>query len=215
MSISIPNVVKSAGRYVTRHPKVLGEIARYALQRRLAIPLDTLRWFAEQQSGGKGPRDVVVSAQSPALGIGATADAMGTQVRVDANIHIDHLHAAPGELTVTLRVKDLKASVLNNLDGNLAKLLKSGVLNLSKPASLLSMLGKKKPAAIVDAKDDLFVVDLMQVKAIARNPTVQKVIAALSPVLQVADVRTEGDHLVIGLKARPSGIRESFAAFRS
>lgn len=214
MSISIPHVVKSAGRYVSRHPKVLGEIARYALQRRLAIPLDTLRWLVEQQSGASGPRDTVISAHSPALGLGTTVDAMGTQVRVDANIHIDHLHAAPGELTVTLRVKDLRASVLNNLDGNLAKLLKSGVLNLAKPASLLSMLGKKKPAAIVDAKDDLFVLDLMQIKAIAKNPTVQKVIAALSPVLSVADVRTEGDHLVIGLKARPSGFRESIAALR-
>jgi len=213
MSISIPTVVKSAGRYVTRHPKVLGEIARYALQRRLAIPLDSLRWFANQP-GGKGPTDIVLSAQAPALGVGATLDAMGTQVRVEANIFVDHVHAAPGELQVTLRVKELQASVLNNLDGNLAKLLKSGVLNLKKPASLLAMMGNKKPSLIVEAKDDLFVLDLMKIKAIADDGRVQKVIATLSPVLAVNEVRTEGDHLVLALKARPSGVRQSFSALR-
>lgn len=213
MSISLPSVVKSAGRYVARHPKVLGEIARFALQRRLAIPLDSLRWFANQP-GGKGPTDIVLSAQAPALGLGATLDAMGTQVRVEANLFIDHVHAGPGELQVTLRVRDLKASVLNNLDGNLAKLLKSGVLNLSKPASLLTMMGPKKPALIVEAKDDLFVLDLMKIKAIAQDGRLQKALATLSPVLSVSDVRTEGDHLVLGLKARPSGVRESLSALR-
>ena len=213
MPISIPHVVKSAGRYVTRHPRVVGEIALNVLKRRLTIPLDSLRYFANQV-GGTSPTDIVLSAQSPALGVGATLDAMGTKVRVDGNVLIDHLHAGPGELRVTLRVKDLKASVLNNLDGNLAKLLKSGVLNLAKPASLLSMLGNKKPALIVEAKDDMFVLDLMQVKSLARDSRVQKAIAALSPVLSVSDVRTEGDNLVLSLKASPSGIRASLAALR-
>lgn len=210
----IPNVVKSAGRYVTRHPRVVGEIARYALQRRLAIPLDSLRYFANQP-GGTGPKDIVLSAQVPALGVGATLDAMGTMVRVDANVYVDHVHAGPGELRVTIRVKDLKASVLNNLDGNLAKLLKSGVLNLAKPASLLSMMGGKKPALIVEAKDDMFVLDLMQVKSLARDSRLQKALATLTPVLAVSDVRTEGDHLVLALKASPKGFREALAALRS
>lgn len=210
----IPNVVKSAGRYVTRHPRVVGEIARFALQRRLAIPLDSLRYFANQP-GGTGPKDIVLSAQVPALGVGATLDAMGTMVRVDANVYVDHVHAGPGELRVTIRVKDLKASVLNNLDGNLAKLLKSGVLNLSKPASLLSMMGGKKPALIVEAKDDMFVLDLMQVKSLARDSRLQKALATLTPVLAVSDVRTEGDHLVLALKASPKGFREALAALRS
>lgn len=210
----IPNVVKSAGRYVTRHPKVVGEIARYALQRRLAIPLDSLRYFANQP-GGKGPKDIVLSAQTPAVGVGATLDAMGTLVRIDANVFVDHVHAAPGELRVTIRVKDLKASVLNNLDGNLAKLLKSGVLNLAKPASLLSMMGNKKPALIVEAKDDMFVLDLMQIKSIANDAKLQKGLATVTPVLAISDVRTEGDNLVLALKARPSGFRDSLAALRS
>ncbi|PKN54223.1 MAG: hypothetical protein CVU56_27780 [Deltaproteobacteria bacterium HGW-Deltaproteobacteria-14] len=193
---------------------MVGEIARYALQRRLAIPLDSLRYFANQP-GGTGPKDIVLSAKSPALGVGATLDAMGTMVRVDANVYVDHVHAGPGELRVTIRVKDLKASVLNNLDGNLAKLLKSGVLNLAKPASLLSMMGGKKPALIVEAKDDMFVLDLMQVKSLARDSRLQKALATLSPVLAVSDVRTEGDTLLLALKASPKGFREALAAIRS
>ncbi len=207
-------MLKSASVYVSRHPRVLGEIARYALQRRLAIPLDSLRWLIEQlPAGGSAPQDIVLTAQSPAIGLGATLDLMGTKLRIDAAVHVDHIHATPSELQVTIRVRDLRASVLNNLDGNLAKLLKSGVIDLTKPANTLNMIGKK-PKLIADAKDDMFVLDLMQLDGVANNPMIGRVLAGLTPILSVADVRTEGDTLAIGLRARPSGIRESFTNLR-
>ncbi len=214
MAFSIQNTLKSASRYAATHPKTLGQIARYALSRRIAIPLDALRWLVTQlPTGGTAPSDVTVQALSPALGLGASVDLMGTGLRVDGAVHIDHIHAAPGELTVTLRMKNLKANVTNNPDGNLAKLLKSGVLNLGKPASMLNFI-PKKPPLIVDAKDDTFVLDLMKLPAVAANPTILKVLDTLTPVLSVEEVRAENDLLLIGLKAKPGGIRESFAALR-
>lgn len=214
MAISVPNMLKSAGVYLSRHPRVLGEIARYALQRRLAIPLDSLRWLVEQMPAGKSaPQDIVLTAQPPAIGLGATLDLMGTRLRVDAAIHVVHIHATPQELQVTIRVKDLRASVLNNLDGNLAKLLKSGVIDLSKPANTLKMIGNK-PKLIADAKDDMFVLDLMQLANVRDNPMIGKVLAGLTPILSVAEVHTAGDTLAIGLRARPSGLKESFANLR-
>ena len=214
MGISIQQTLKSAGRYAASNPRVLGQIARFAFQRQLAIPLDSLRWLvANMPLGKKAPTDITITGIEPAIGLGATADVMGTSVRIDAAVHIDKIDAAVDDLVVTLRLNDLRASVLNNLDGNLAKLLKSGVLKLGKPASLLSMI-PKKPKFIVDAKDDRFVLDLMKIDAVRNNPTIQKALRTLTPVLTIGRIRTEGDLLLIGLTPHPAGIRQAFAGFR-
>jgi len=214
MQAMILNLLKSAGRYAATNPRLLGEIARNALHGRLTIPLDLLRWAASLlPPGGSTPSDISVIANPPALGLGATADLMGTQLRVDGAILIDALETSADAFKVTFRVRDLRASVLNNLDGNVAKLLKSGALNLSKPASMLNFI-PKKPPAIIEAKDDRFVLDLLRVPAVANNPMIRKVLATLTPVLSVGEIRTEGDNLLIGLRASPAGLRESFAAVR-
>src|SRR5690606_32960773 len=137
--------------------RLFGEIARHALNRRLAVPLDLVRWAATlMPAGDKAPKDVTVIAQPPALGLGATANLMGTELRVDAALLVDAIEATTEAVKVTFRVRDLRASVLNNLQGNLAKLLASGALNLSKPASLLNFV-PKRPPAILEAKEDRFV----------------------------------------------------------
>ncbi|MFT7583026.1 MAG: hypothetical protein ACI9MR_004712, partial [Myxococcota bacterium] len=66
MAISIPNILKSAGRYSAAHPKVLGQIARAAFQRRLAIPLDSLRWLVRELPQNKSaPKDITLVSQDP------------------------------------------------------------------------------------------------------------------------------------------------------
>jgi len=212
--LKVANLIKSLGRYAATHPRQVGEIARHALSRRLAIPLDLVRWAVTlMPSGDQSPKDLTVIAQPPALGLGATANLMGTELRVDAALLIDAIDATTDAAKITFRIKDLRASVLNNLQGNLAKLLASGALNLSKPASLLGMIGKK-PAAILEAKDDRFVIDLLKFPKLAQNPSFQKALAAVTPVLAVGDIHTEGDLLVIGLRANPRRIRESIQALR-
>ncbi len=214
MQGTIFNVLKSAGRYAAANPRLLGEIARNALHGRLTVPLDLLRWATTLlPPGGSTPSDMTVVAQPPALGLGATANLMGTQLRVDAALLIDALDTSTDAFKVTLRVRDLRASVLNNLDGNLAKLLKSGALNLSKPASLLNFV-PKKPPAILEAKEDRFVVDLLKFDQVANNPTIRKVLATLTPILSIGEIRTEGDNLIIGLRASPRGFRDTLAAIR-
>lgn len=214
MQAMIFNVLKSAGRYAAANPRLLGEIAKNALHGRLTVPLDLLRWATTLlPRGGSTPTDMTVVAQPPALGLGATANLMGTQLRVDAALLIDALDTSAEAFKVTVRVRDLRASVLNNLDGNLAKLLKSGALNLSKPASLLNFV-PKKPPAILEAKEDRFVIDLLKFDEIAGNPTIRKVLATLTPILAIGEIRTEGDNLIIGLRASPRGFRDSLAALR-
>lgn len=215
MQLNVPQLIKSLGRYAASHPRLVGEIARHAFNRRLAIPLDLVRWGATLiPSGDKSPKDVTVIAQSPALGIGATANIMGTELRVDAALLIDAIDATNEAVKVTFRVKDLRASVLNNLQGNLAKLLASGALNLSKPASLLNFV-PKRPPAILEAKEDRFVIDLLRFPQLAQNPAFQKALRAVTPILAIGDIRTEGDLLLIGLRANPRGLKESLQALRS
>lgn len=213
--LKVSQILMSLGRYAASHPRMFGEIARHALNRRLAIPLDLVRWAATLiPSGDKAPKDVTVIAQPPALGLGATANLMGTELRVDAALLVDAIDATREAVKVTFRVKDLRASVLNNLQGNLAKLLASGALNLSKPASLLNFV-PKRPPAILEAKEDRFVIDLLKFPQLAANPGFQKALATMTPILAIGDIHTEGDLLVIGLKANPRGIRESIQAFRA
>jgi hypothetical protein len=213
--LKVSQILRSLGRYAASHPRLFGEIARHALSRRLAVPLDLVRWAATLvPNGDKAPKDITVIAQPPALGLGATANLMGTELRVDAALLIDAIDATRDAVKVTFRVKDLRASVLNNLQGNLAKLLASGALNLGKPASLLNFLGPKRPPAILEAKDGLFVIDLLKVPKLAQNPRFQRALAGVTPILAIGDIYTEGDLLVIGLKANPRGLRESIAGFR-
>ena len=212
--LKVSQILKSLGRYAASHPRLFGEIARHALNRRLAVPLDLVRWAATLvPAGDKAPKDITVIAQQPALGLGATANIMGTEMRVDAALLIDAIDATTEAVKVTFCVKDLRASVLNNLQGNLAKLLASGALNLSKPASLLNFV-PKRPPAILEAKEDRFVIDLLKFPQLAANPSFQKALRTMTPILAIGDIHTEGDLLVIGLKANPRGLRESFQAFR-
>jgi len=207
---SIGTMLKSAGKYTASHPRVLGDILRHAIGGRLAIPLDALRW-ATTLVPEKQAKDLTVLAQPPAVGVGATLNLMGTELRVDGALTFETIEASNETVKISFRVGDLRASVLNNLQGNLAKLLASGVINLKKPASLLNFV-PKKPPALVEAKDDRFVIDLIKIPNLAQNPRFQKALAAVTPVLQIAQIRTEDDLLVIGLSVSPSRIIEAVKA---
>ncbi|MFO0751647.1 MAG: hypothetical protein U1F43_39170 [Myxococcota bacterium] len=207
---SLPTLIKSAGKYTASHPRVLGDIARHAFGRRLAIPLDLLRWATTMVPESQA-KDLTVLAQPPAIGVGATANLMGTELRVDGAITFESIDATTDSVRIAFKVGDLRASVLNNLQGNLAKLLASGVINLKKPASLLNFV-PKKPPFLVEAKDDRFVLELMKVPKLAQNPRFQKALAAITPVFQIAQIRTEDDLLIIGLNIHPRRIFEAIQA---
>jgi hypothetical protein len=70
----------------------------------------------------------------------------------------------------------------------------------------------KRPEALVDAKDDRVVIDLMKVPKIASNARLRKMLGVLTPVLNIAAVRTRDDHLDVHLKADPGRIGESVSA---
>jgi hypothetical protein len=214
MTLPIREALVSAGRYAWRDPAVLGRLAKHAAGLRIAIPLDALRWLVTHLlSGEKAPVDVEITAQPPALGLAATVTFMSQKLRLGCSIGIERIQAAPDELQVTLRLRDLKLDSLTPMSP-LDMLLKSGALNLASPASVLGLMGGKRPKVIASAQDDEFVLDLLQIPAVANHGRVRTMLRVLTPMVTIDRIYTEGDLLILGFKATPTGLPRALANLR-
>jgi hypothetical protein len=87
------------------------------------------------------------------------------------------------------------------------------MMDLTKPGDLLSFM-PTKPPLILSAQGDLFVLDLLKLPKLANNPLARRIIAALSEVTAVKELCTEGDLLVLGLRAIPLGFMAAVGHLR-
>jgi hypothetical protein len=138
---------------------------------------------------------------------------MGTTVRAGASIRIDRIEVGEQSFKVTLKISDVTMKVLGESFTPVAGLIKSGALDLSKPGNLAKFM-PKKPAVLVEAHDDIVVLDLMQNPKFAENDRVRGVLGTLTPVVQVSGLSTEGDFLIVQLRASPFGIPRALNAAR-
>lgn len=216
MQLPIREALLSASRYWVRNPMTLAKVLGHAAGLRLAIPLDAARWaVANLLTGDKVPSDVTVAARPPALAVGATLNVMGNKLRIGSAIRINDVQITGDEMLFTVQINDVDVNPLGDPNSNLAKLINSGALDFSKIGTLLNTFARgKTPPAVVSAKEDTLVLDLMQVEQIAENPIVRRVISTLTPVMNVVGIRTEDDLLLLQLKATPAGITEAVAAAR-
>src|SRR6185295_16724902 len=183
--------------WLRRNPTELFYVVRHAAGLRVVFPLDGLRWLSDQSKGGKrAPKDVVIGSKPPAITVAATVDLMGTQVRAHAAIRFEELDLGAEQLRIVLRLSDVKMEALGASDSPVAALLKSGALDLSKPGNLANFL-PKRPAALVEAKDDKLVLDLMKVPKIAENGRLRRILGVVTPVLHLKELRVEDDHIVL------------------
>jgi hypothetical protein len=214
MALPLRAALRSAGRFIAKNPTTMLSMARHALGMRIAVPLDALRWFiANTPPSKKAPQDVTITPRPPAIGIGATIDLMGTTVRAGASIRIDQLEVGDEKLRVSLRLSDVTMKVLGESSTPVAGLIKSGALDLSKPGNLAKFMPKKSPV-LVEAHDDVIVLDLMQNPKIAANERVRGILSTLTPVVQVSGMSTEGDFLILQLRASPFGLPRALNAAR-
>ncbi|HZF47924.1 MAG TPA: hypothetical protein VE093_04700 [Polyangiaceae bacterium] len=208
-------LLQKAGSYLKEHPEEIMRGLRGILGLRLGVPIDALRYLAREFGGGKkAPKDVVIEAAPPGIRVGATVDAMGTPLRAKATIFVEEVDVSTEKLTVAIRIADLSLDVLGDSSSPIGGLLKSGALDLSKPGNLVAFM-PKRPAVLVDAKDDRLTFDLMKVPKIADNPRIKTAIEILSPILGVRTIATENDHLDVQLRADLAGVSAAFAAARS
>lgn len=198
-----------------KNPTTMLSMARHALGMRVAVPLDAIRWFiANTPPSKKAPQDVSIGTKPPAVTVGATIDLMGTTVRAGAAIRVDRIEIGEETFKVALRIAEVTMKVLGDSATPVAGLIKSGALDLSKPGNLAKFM-PKRPAVLVEAHDDVVVLDLMQNPKFAANDRVRKLLGTVTPVLQVSSMSTEGDFLVLQLKASPFGLPRAFNAARA
>jgi hypothetical protein len=214
MALPLRAALRSAGRFIAKNPTTMLSMARHALGMRIAVPLDAVRWFiANTPPSQKAPQDVTITPRPPAIGLGATVDLMGTTVRAGASIRVERIEVGDEKLRVTLRIADVTMKVLGESFTPVAGLIKSGALDLSKPGNLAKFMPKKSPV-LVEAHDDMLVLDLMQNPKIAANERVRGILGTLTPVVQVSGMSTEGDFLILQLRASPFGLPRALNAAR-
>lgn len=208
-------LLRDAGNYLKAHPEEIWRVVKGAAGLRFGLPMDALRYLIREfATGEKAPKDIVVEAAPPGLRASLTVSAMGTPLRVSLIVYVEEIDVTMDSMKFVLRLADLTLKVLGDANTPIAGFIKSGALDLSKPANLVNIM-PKKPVALIDAKDDRVTVDLMKVPKIAENPKVRRALPVLLPVMGLSAIQTKDDHLDLHLRVRMSGVPEAIAAARA
>jgi hypothetical protein len=200
---------EAATQYLKRHPEELVRAARNAAGFRFGVPLDAFRWLAGQATGKKAPRDIEIASEPPGLRVAATINAMGTEVRASGIVFIDRVEFSSEAFLIGLRLQQLALKVLDETsDTPIAALIRSGALDLSRPGNLASFM-PKRPAMLVEAKDDHVVLDLMKHPKLAKNPNIGRILGIIAPLIAVRAVESEPEHFDVVLAPFPDGFAEA------
>jgi len=210
MTILSLSDIQSGVAYLASHPEYLLRCVINAARMRVGVPLSAVNWLAHRFGGSKLPPDLTLTAEPPGIRVSATVEVMGTRMGLAATLTIEQILFSLGSVRVELRVRDL--SIKPEGDSPMVQML--AMMDLSKPGDLLSFM-PMRPAMILDAQGDLFILDLMKLPRLARNELAQRIVAALSEVIAVREFGTEDDLLVIGLRAMPLGLVAALSHLRS
>ena len=110
-------ILNAATDYLKTHPEEILRAARGALGLRVGVPLDALRYFARELTGGtKLPRDIEIDSAPPGLRIAMTVEAAGSTLRVSQILYVEEVNVASDEIRVALRVAELSLKVLEGFN---------------------------------------------------------------------------------------------------
>lgn len=216
--MSKPNpkqLLRVAGNYLKAHPEEIWRAVKGAAGLRLGVPMAALRYLVQEfATGEKAPKDVVIEAAPPGMRASLTVTAMGTPLRVSLIVYVEEIDVTMESIRFVLRLSDLTLKVLGDASTPIAGFIKSGALDLSKPANLVNIM-PKKPAVLVDAKDDRVTIDLMKSPKIAGNPKVRRALPIALPIVGLSAIQTKDDHLDLHLSLKVAGVPEAIAAARA
>jgi len=211
---AIRPVIEAAFGYLKAHPEELGRVLKNAVGFRFGLPIAALRWIAGRAPSGKAPRDLEIAARPPGVHVGASFELMGTPLRATADIFVERIRFGPTELRFEIRLAKVTLTVLDDkVESPLASLLRSGALDLSKPGNLVAYM-PKRPALLVDARDDRITIDLLRHPKFANDARLKRVLGAIAPLVTVATIETDRDHLDIALRPFPEGVSQAFDGVR-
>jgi hypothetical protein len=201
-------ILEAVGKYLKDHPEEILRLLRNVLALRFGVPIAALKWFAGKAKGKRAPKDVQIEAAPPGVRVSATVDLMGTQVRAGATIFVERVSITAEELKFEIRLAGVVLKVLDeNSDTPIAALLKSGALDLSKPGNLAAYM-PKRPAILVEAKDDRLTLDLMKHPKFAGSVRAQTLVGLLAPLVTIAGIESDPEHLDVLLRPFPDGVRD-------
>ncbi|HEY2406428.1 MAG TPA: hypothetical protein VGI10_10520 [Polyangiaceae bacterium] len=207
-------IVGAVGGYLKEHPQELWRILRNAIALRFGVPLAALRWLADK-GGKRAPKDVQIEAVPPGVRVAASLDLMGTPVRASAVLYVEHVVTDSEQLRFEIRLSEVSLKVTDDsVTTPIAALLKSGALDLSKPGNLAAYM-PKRPAILVEAKDDRIAIDLMKHSKFAGDERAQKLVRLLAPLLTVSAIEADREHLDVALRPFPEGLRDALAKVRA
>lgn len=198
--------------YLISHPEELVRVGKNALAMRFGLPLDALRWLATQLGGKKGPKDVQIEAVPPGIRFGASLDLMGTVVRASAILYVEDVRINADEMRFELRLADVSLKLLVDAPTPVATLIKSGALDLRKPGNLVAYM-PKRPAFLVDAKDDRIVLDLMKHPAIGKK-NLDRWVGLVTPFVSIGAIRTDWEHLDVTFRPLQNGLSDAITKVR-
>ncbi len=206
---------RAAGQFIKENPGEILRAARGATSFRLGVPLAALRWVAQELRGKGVPEDMVIEARNSGLYVEASLNLMKTPLRARTTLIVERIQAQQDALLVSLRVSGLKLQVLDPKAGTpIAALIQSGALDTSRPGDLLSFI-PTKPEFIVEARGDVFTLDLLKLPALSQDKA-RKIVQGVAAFVAVQSIGTSSDdHLDIRFDPFPEGARNAFRTIRS
>jgi hypothetical protein len=201
------DALKTGLSYVRRNPSFLVRAAANTARLKLGVPVTALGWLATKMAKGRAPKDLEIRAVPPALGVSATVSVMGTELLISAAVISQTIEINEEQLLLSVRVRDL--AIKAPPQSPIAQMLLA--MDLGKPGNLMAFMPMKLPA-LIEAHDDLFVFDLLRLPKLRENRPLRRVLAALSQVISIKDLKTEEDLLVLSLRAHPAGLSAALAS---
>jgi hypothetical protein len=206
-------LIDTAKRYFQRHPEELTRLLRGALGLRLGVPLDAVRWLAEQASRSGAARDIEIETVPPGFRVAASIDLMKTPVRASAVVFIERVRVNADEIRVEVRLEEVSLKLTAESWTPVAMLIKSGALDLSRPGNLVRHL-PQPPPFLIEARDNRIVLDFLKHPKLGGNPMMRHVVSLLTSLVTLHSVETDERHLDIAFRAFPSGLAHAARSVR-
>jgi hypothetical protein len=206
--------VDAVRTYLRSHPEEIGRAVRSALGLRFGVPVAALKWLGKQAERTGKVEDFEIESVPPGLRLGANVDLMNTPIRAGAIIFVERVVFNDEELTVALRLEDVKLKLNGESDSPIAALIKSGALDLSNPGTLVNFMPNRSQV-LAEANGNRIVLDLLRDPNIGKNPLVRRAVSLLTSFVTLHGVETDTKHVDIAFRALPTGLGGAVRSVRT
>jgi hypothetical protein len=190
--------------YLRSNPREITRTLRNALGLRASVPLAAFRWIADKAVETGKVKNLRITFRDPGIHFVVDVDLMGTPVRASAVVFFERVLFSEEELTIAIRMEEVKLSLTGEAQTPVAALIKSGALDLSRPGTLAGYL-PHRPPVLVEAEGSRLVLDLMRDPKLGKNPSVRRAVGLITSLLTIHGIETGGQHLDVVFRAFPRG----------